>query len=138
MGDFFDFKRISKPNGFGEVQSRIQFNLSYFSTNYAIVFALLSVYSLLTNIRLLFVLIFIVGGLFGIGTLQGRDLVTPFGTIANSSLYTALFIIAIPWIMIASPLSTLLWLIGASGVSILGHAAFMEKPIESAFAEEQV
>ncbi|ANB13645.1 Yip3p [Sugiyamaella lignohabitans] len=76
--------------------------------------------------------------MIGIGMLQGQDLVLPFGTITTSSLYTTLFIIAVPLGIFASPLSTLFWLIGASGVTILGHATLMEKPIESAFAEEQV
>jgi hypothetical protein len=39
---------------------------------------------------------------------------------------------------IASPFSTVLWLIGASGFTILGHASFMDKPIENAFSEEAV
>ncbi|CAN6635758.1 hypothetical protein TRVA0_015S01464 [Trichomonascus vanleenenianus] len=138
LTDFFDIKRMSKPQGWGDAQSRINFNLSYFSTNYAIVFALLSVYSLLTNLLLLFVIGFVVLGMLGIGALQGQDLDLRFTTIPTSSLYTGLFIIAIPLGIFASPLSTILWLIGASGVTILGHAAIMEKPIESAFGEEQV
>ena len=56
----------------------------------------------------------------------------------TSQLYTTLFVIAIPLGIIASPFSTVLWLIGASGVTILGHASFMEKPIENAFSEEAV
>lgn len=136
--DFFDIKRISKPQGWGDAQSRIQFNLGYFSTNYAIVMALLSVYSLLTNLLLLFVIVFVVLGMLGIGLLKGQDLTTPLGVITPSQLYTTLFIIAVPLGIFASPLSTILWLIGASGVCIFGHAALMEKPIESAFGEEQV
>jgi PRA1 family protein 1 len=129
---------LSRPAGWGDAQSRINFNLGYFSTNYLIIFALLSVYSLLTNLLLLFVIIFVFVGMFLIGSLNGQDLVLPFGTIPSSSLYTGLFIIAVPLGIFASPLSTLLWLIGASGVCILGHATLMEKPIESAFAEETV
>lgn len=136
--DFFDVKRMSKPLGWGDAQSRINFNLGYFSSNYAIIFALLSVYSLLTNILLLFVIILVVIGMYGIGMLQGNDLNLGFTTLTTSQLYTGLLIIALPLGFIASPLSTILWLIGASGVTILGHAAIMEKPIESAFAEEQV
>lgn len=129
---------MSKPLGWGDAQSRINFNLGYFSSNYAIIFALLSVYSLLTNILLLFVIILVVIGMYGIGMLQGNDLNLGFTTLTTSQLYTGLLIIALPLGFIASPLSTILWLIGASGVTILGHAAIMEKPIESAFAEEQV
>jgi hypothetical protein len=138
LSDFFDYKRFSKPTGWGEAQSRINFNLGYFSTNYAIVFSLLSIYSLVTNILLLFVIILVAGGMYGIGCLQGNDLNLGFTTFTSSQLYTGLLIVAIPLGFFASPISTILWLIGASAVTILGHASFMEKPIESAFAEEQV
>lgn len=37
--EFLDIKRMSRPSNFGEVQSRINYNLSYFSSNYAAVFA---------------------------------------------------------------------------------------------------
>lgn len=74
IGEFFDFKRISKPANFGEVQSRCSYNLSYFASNYAVVFVMLSIYSLLTNLTLLFVIALVVGGMFGIGRLGGQDL----------------------------------------------------------------
>lgn len=138
LTDFFDVKRISKPQGYGDAQSRINFNLGYFSSNYAIVFALLSIYSLATNVLLLFVIVLVVAGMYGIGCLQGNDLHLGIITFTSSQLYTGLMIIAIPLGFFASPISTILWLIGASAVAILGHACIMEKPIESAFAEEQV
>ncbi|KAJ4370408.1 Prenylated Rab acceptor 1 [Neocucurbitaria cava] len=138
ISEFLDVKRISKPANFGEVQSRVNYNLGYFSSNYAAVFVMLSIYSLLTNLLLLFVICFIVGGMFGIGKLQGADLEIGSWRATTSQLYTALFIIAIPLGLWASPFTTVLWLIGASGVTVLGHAAFMDKPIESAFSEEAV
>lgn len=129
---------MSKPQGWVDAQSRINFNLGYFSSNYAVIFALLSVYSLITNILLLFVIILVVAGMYGIGILGGNDLNLGFTTLTTSQLYTGLLIIALPLGFIASPFSTILWLIGASGVTIIGHACIMEKPIESAFADEQV
>lgn len=74
IGEFFDMKRLSKPANFGEVQGRVGYNLSYFASNYAVVFVMLSVYSLLTNLLLLFVIGLVVGGMWGIGRLAGRDL----------------------------------------------------------------
>lgn len=38
----------------------------------------------------------------------------------------------------ASPVTSILWLIGASGVTILGHAALMEKDVAASFSEEAV
>lgn len=138
ISEFFDLKRISKPANFGEAQSRVNYNLGYFSSNYAALFVMLSIYSLLTNLLLLFVICFVVGGMYGIGKLEGNDLRLGGRTVSTSQLYTTLFLIAVPLGLWASPFTTVLWLIGASGVTVLGHAAFMDKPIEQAFSEEAV
>ncbi|KAE8337723.1 hypothetical protein BDV24DRAFT_154131 [Aspergillus arachidicola] len=116
ISEFLDVKRVSKPANFGEVQSRVNYNLSYFSSNYAAVFVMLSIYSLLTNFMLLFVIILVTGGLYGIGKLQGRDLDLGFARFNTSQLYTGLLIVAVPLGFLASPISTVLWLIGATGV----------------------
>ena len=138
LSEFFDFKRLSKPANFGEVQSRVNYNLGYFSSNYAVVALMLGVYSLLTNLVLLFDIIFVSVGLFIIKKLNGRDLELGFARLTTSQLYTGVLIIGVPVFIFASPLATLLWLLGANGVAILGHASFMDKPIESAFSEEAV
>jgi hypothetical protein len=138
LGEFFDMKRLSKPANFSECQSRINYNLSYFSTNYFVVMAMLSIYALLTNLVLLFDIILVVAGLFIIGRLEGRDLEIGTFRATSSQLYTGLLVITVPLGLFASPISTLLWLIGASGVTTLGHAAFMDKPIDEAFSGEAV
>lgn len=138
ISEFFDFKRLSKPENFGEIQGRVNYNLTYFSSNYAVLFVMLSIYSLLTNLLLLFVIGLVVGGMWGIGRLQGRELELGFTRLNTSQMYTALICIAVPLGFLASPISAILWLIGASGVTILGHASFMDKPIENAFSEEAV
>ncbi|MCJ1406673.1 hypothetical protein MMC19_000740 [Ptychographa xylographoides] len=138
ISEFLDFKRLSKPASFGEVQSRVNYNIGYFSSNYAAVGLMLTVYSLLTNLTLLFDIIFMSAGLFGIKKLNGRDLELGFATATTSQLYTGLLIIGVPLFIWASPIGTALWLIGATGVTILGHASFMDKPIDTAFSEEAV
>jgi PRA1 family protein 1 len=138
ISEFLDLKRLSKPANFGEVQSRVNYNLGYFSSNYAVVFLMLSIYSLFTNLPLLFVIILVVGGMWGIGKLGGRDLDIGVFRATSSQLYTGLLIVAVPLTIIASPITSMLWLIGASGVSILGHASFMDKPIDEAFSGEAV
>ncbi|KAJ5022712.1 PRA1 family protein-domain-containing protein [Bipolaris maydis] len=130
ISEFFDVKRMSKPANFGEVQSRVNYNLGYFSSNYAAVFVMLSIYSLLTNLMLLFVICLVVGGMYGIGKLEGNDLELGSWRATTSQLYTTLFVIAVPLGLWASPFTTVLWLIGATGVTVVGHAAFMDKPIE--------
>lgn len=76
--------------------------------------------------------------MWGIGKLEGRDLEVGTFKATSSQLYTALLVVAVPLGIFASPISTVLWLIGASGVSILGHASFMDKPIDEAFSGEAV
>ncbi|CAK7901513.1 hypothetical protein CAAN1_06S04478 [[Candida] anglica] len=134
--EFFDVRRLSKPANFGEVQSRVSYNLGYFSANYVAIVGLLSVYALITNTLLLFVILLVGGGLFGISKLNGEDLVLPVGRFNTSQLYTGLLVVAVPLCIFASPISTMMWLIGSSGVSVFSHASFMEKPIETVFEEE--
>ncbi|KAL9614145.1 MAG: hypothetical protein Q9167_001355 [Letrouitia subvulpina] len=138
ISEFLDLKRLSKPANFGAAQGRINYNLAYFSSNYIAVAIMLSIYSLLTNLTLLFDILFVCIGLFGIRKLDGRDLELGFARATSSQLYTGLFVIAIPVFIWANPISSALWLVGATGVSILGHASFMEKPIDTAFSEEAV
>jgi hypothetical protein len=138
VSEFLDIKRVSKPANFGEAQSRVNYNLSYFSSNYAVVFVMLSIYSLLTNLVLLFDMIFVSVGLYGINMLQGRDLDLGFSRFTTSQLYTGLLIVGVPVGIWASPFTTALWLIGATGVTVFGHAALLDKPIENAFSEEAV
>lgn len=138
ISEFFNFKQISKPQNFGEVQNRVNYNLGYFSSNYAVLFVMLSIYTLITNWLLTFVILLVVGGMYGIGKLEGRDIEIGTFRATTSQLYTGLLIIAVPLAIFSNPFGSALWLIGASGVSIIGHAAFMEKPIESAFSEEAV
>ncbi|KAG6126030.1 hypothetical protein E4U12_006832 [Claviceps purpurea] len=123
VSEFFDFKRVSKPANFGEMQSRVNYNLSHFSSNYAVVFLMLSLYALLTNWLLLFDITLVVVGMWFIGRLDGRDLEIGTFRATSSQLYTGLLIVSVPLCLVASPFSTLLWLIGASGVTILGHAS---------------
>jgi hypothetical protein len=138
ISEFLDLKRLSKPANFAEVQSRVNYNLGHFSSNYVVVFAMLSIYCLVTHLLLLFVIVLVVAGMWGIGKLEGRDLDIGVLRATSSQLYTGLLVIAVPLGFIASPVSAFFWLIGAAGITILGHASFMDKPIDEAFSGEAV
>ena len=116
----------------------MNYNLSYFSSNYTAVFIMFSIYSLLSRPLLIFVIILLVGGLWAIGKLQGQDLAIGGFRATSSQLYTGLLVVAVPLGIYASPISAMFWALGASGVSILGHASFMDKPIDEAFSGEAV
>ncbi|KAH8199120.1 hypothetical protein TruAng_006706 [Truncatella angustata] len=136
VGEFLDFKRLSKPANFGEMQSRVNYNLGQFSSNYMVVFFLLSIYALITSPLLLFDIVLLIGGLWILGKLNGQDLVIGNFRATTSQLYTGLFVTVAILGLIAPTFSTVLWLLGASGVVIIGHAALMDKPIDEAFSGE--
>ncbi|KAI3316774.1 PRA1 family protein-domain-containing protein [Xylariaceae sp. AK1471] len=112
IGEFLDFKRFSKPANFAEVQLRVNYNLSTFSSNYAVVFVLLGIYALYQNPLLLFDIILLVGGLSLLGRLNGQDVTIGTFTATSSQLYTGLFCTFGFIFLLASPFSTVLWLIG--------------------------
>jgi PRA1 family protein 1 len=136
--EFFDLKRISRPSSFGEAQSRINYNLSYFASNYLILALMITVYGLISNWALLFDICFVSSGLYIIRKLDGRDLELGFTRLNTAQLYTGLLVIGVPIFLFSGPFTTMLWLVGAIGVSVFGHASFMDKPIDTAFSEEAV
>ncbi|KAG6903104.1 hypothetical protein C0995_006291 [Termitomyces sp. Mi166 len=155
--EFFDYHRISRPADLNQATSRISYNTRYFSGNYGLIIAVLAVYAIITNYLLLISLAFLVFGFAAInkfGTsymLSARDSTRPvdrhylapdatqFGehTVTQKHLYTGLFVIGIPLLWISSPISTFFWLVGASGILILGHASLLEPGIESDYASIQ-
>ncbi|CAB41650.1 PRA1-like protein [Schizosaccharomyces pombe] len=140
VGEFLDVRRISRPRNFSEAQSRISFNFSRFSSNYLAIIAMLVIYALIRNPLLLIVIGIGVGGVYGIRKLQGADLQLSHRVISNQNLYVILACVLIPLGLFASPIETIIWLVGASCVCVFGHAAFFEPPVESAFetVEQQV
>lgn len=138
ISEFLDLKRLSKPRDFADVQARVNYNLGYFSSNYAVVFIMLSIYALLTNTWLLFDIVFVSASMWVVGRLGGRDLEIGTFRATTSQLYTGIACISIPIAIFSGPIGTFLWLVGASGVTILGHAALLDRPIENAFSEEAV
>jgi hypothetical protein len=138
ISEFMDVKRVNKPANFAEMQSRVNYNLGHFSSNYAVIFTMLCIYGLLTNFWLLFDIVFVVVGMYLIGKLDGHDFEFGQQRFSTVQLYTGLYVIAIPIALISGVFGTMMWLIGASGVVILGHAALLDKPIDEAFSGEAV
>ncbi|KAG7553575.1 hypothetical protein FFLO_03007 [Filobasidium floriforme] len=133
VNEFFDHQRLSRPADMNEATSRLSYNTRYFSGNYGIVIALLAVYALLTNLALLIALIFLIGGFAAINRFAPEPMQVGDHVITQKSLYTGLFVIGIPLLWIAAPLSTLFWLVGSSSILIMGHASLMEPGLESEY-----
>ena len=135
--EFFDVHRISRPADLNQATSRITYNTRYFSGNYGLVVAALAVYALLTNYLLIIAVAFLVFGFAAINKYAPEA--TQFGehTVTQKHLYATLFVIGLPLLYIASPISTFFWLVGASGVLIIGHACLLEPGVESEYSTIQ-
>ncbi|KAI5449997.1 Prenylated Rab acceptor 1 [Naganishia albida] len=133
VNEFFDHQRLSRPNDMNECTSRISYNTRYFSGNYGVVIAILAVYALLTNPLLLIALGFLIGGFAAINKYAPEPMQVGEHVIDQKKLYTGLFVIGIPLLWFAAPLSTFFWLVGSSSVLIMGHASLMEPGLESEY-----
>ncbi|KAF9433679.1 hypothetical protein BGZ76_009124 [Entomortierella beljakovae] len=83
--EFLDINRFSKPDGIATIASRLGYNLTYFQSNYMVVFLGISAWNVINNVMLVFSVGFVYGG--------------------------------------------------ASAVTILGHAAFMQETVENNISE---
>jgi len=135
--EFFDHHRLSRPADMNQATTRISYNTRYFSGNYGFIIAILSVYAMLTNPLLLIAIGFLVGGFAAINRFAPEPMQVGDQVITQKSLYIGLFVIGIPLLYLASPISTLFWIAGASGFVIIGHASLMEPGIESEYATVQ-
>ncbi|KAK1923093.1 putative ER to Golgi transport-related protein [Papiliotrema laurentii] len=131
--EFFNIRQVSRPKDTQEYMKRASYNIRYFSANYAIVVALLAVYSLLTNFLLLISLGFLIGGFLAISRYVQEPFEVAGKTITPQNLYTGLFVIGIPMLWIAAPLSTVFWIVGSSACVVGAHAGLMEPGIESEY-----
>ena len=138
LTEFFDLKRVNKPANFAEMQSRVNYNLGHYSSNYAVIFVMLCLYALFSNAWLFFDIVFVTLGMYLIGKLDGHDFEFGQHRFTTMQLYTGMYVIAIPIAFFSGVFGTMMWLIGASGVVIIGHAALLDKPIDEAFSGEAV
>ena len=134
VSEFFDYQRISRPADLNQATSRISYNTRYFSGNYGAVIGALTVYALITNMWLVFSIAFLVLGFMAINKFGTEPTQVGEHTITQKHLYTGLFVIGIPMVWFSNPFGTFFWLVGASGVLILGHASLLEPGVESDYA----
>ncbi|KAI0081331.1 prenylated rab acceptor PRA1 [Panus rudis PR-1116 ss-1] len=132
--EFFDHHRLSRPADMNQATQRISYNARYFSGNYGLIMAALAVYAFITNLKLLFAIAFLVGGFTAINKWAPEPMQVGDHVVTQKSLYITLFVIGIPLLWFADPLSTIFWIVGASGLLIVGHASLMEPGIESEYA----
>jgi len=78
--------------------------------------------------------VFLVGGFSLINRFAPEPTQVGDYVVTQKSLYIVLFCIGIPLLFFSGPFSTLLWVVGASGIIILGHACVIEPGVESEYA----
>jgi len=134
-GEFFDPNRVSRPADFNTAVTRVTYNTRHFSGNYLIVMGVLAIYALVTNPLLLIAIGFLCGGFIAINKWAPEPLQVGDRTVTQKHLYTGLFVIGVPLLWFAAPFATIFWIIGASAVLILGHAAMTEPGVESEYTQ---
>lgn len=92
---------------------------------------------MITNLLLLIAIGFLFGGFTAINRFAPEPTQVGDYIITQKGLYIGLFVIGIPLLWIAAPLSTLFWIIGASLFLILLHASLLEPGVESEYANVQ-
>ncbi|ORX39410.1 ER to Golgi transport-related protein [Kockovaella imperatae] len=132
--EFFDHHQLSRPKDLNDATARITYNTRHFSGNYLIVILILFVYALLTNYLLIIAVVFLAGGFALINRFAAEPIHIGNLVITQQQLYIGLFVVGLPLLWVASPVSTFFWLVGSSAILIIGHACLMEPGVESEYA----
>jgi len=88
----------------------------------------------LTNPLLLIAIGLFAGGFTAINRFAPESVEVGNKVITQKTMYIALFVIGLPILFLASPVSVFFWLVGSSAILILGHATLMETGLESEYA----
>lgn len=134
--EFVNSKRFEAPANIPSLGRRLARNIDYFQTNYMYVFAVLIAYCLLTSPLLLICIAASLGGCY-ILQLKNKERKIRFmgKEVSLAQQYACVGLASIPLFIIAGAGTAVFWVIGASIVSIVAHAAMYnyESAIEDAF-----
>jgi len=131
--EFFNTHQVSKPADLNQTLSRITYNTRYFSGNYGIIVAILTVYAVITTPLVIVAIAWFVLGFAAINRFGPDPAQVGEHKVSQTALYTGLFVIGLPLLWWSSPLGLLFWIVGASSVLILTHACLMEPGLESEY-----
>lgn len=95
----------------------------------------MSAYCILTNLPLLILVLFVAGSIFSIEKLEGATLNLGFIKFERTQLYTIVFLISVPLLIISSPMTTIFWLASISASIVFVHAALLDKPVEASYSD---
>ncbi|TPX58478.1 hypothetical protein SpCBS45565_g07981 [Spizellomyces sp. 'palustris'] len=138
-GDFFDKNRFRKPSNIGVFTSRLNYNLTYYQNNYILIVLIVTAYKLFTDLRLLFTILFFLGGWKFISSLPANQPTTLFGVqVTSRQLWPAFAMTGVLLLWFTEVTGKIFWLVAVGALIIGFHAGMMEPPVEASFAEQQV
>jgi hypothetical protein len=136
--DFFDRNRISRPAHMNAAIARISHNVQQFRANYMMIALVLVIYILITNLWLLFSVVFVGIGVRWLSSKPADQPIMLGGRMfSQKELYAALIVVALILMYVSAAGSAIFWVIGASGAVIFTHAALLEKSLETEFSQGQ-
>jgi hypothetical protein len=136
--EFFDFKRIKKPQSYQEAKSNFDFNLAYFANNYLLAAVILVGYFLITNLFLLISVCFAVGGLKFIQIQNGNLLKIGQITVTTPQMWIVYGFVCFVLFFFTGVTTSLLWAVFCIGSLITLHASCIQKPIEAEFGDQDM
>jgi len=137
--EFMAFSRFKKPSAVGVAGSRVIKNIEHFQSNYLFVFIGLAIYCVITSPYLLFALFAFIGGCYILHLKNKDGKLRLFGKeLSLAQLYSTAAICSVPVFLFAGATSAVFWIIGASLVVIVVHAAFYSRDEEDPFQSQVV
>jgi len=134
--EFVNSKRFQPPGSIPKLGRRLARNIDHFQTNYMYVFGILIAYCLLTSPMLLLCIAASLGACY-ILQLKNKERKVKFmgKEVTLAQQYAGVGLASIPIFILAGAGTAVFWVIGASIVFIVMHAAFYnyESEIEDAF-----
>lgn len=137
VNDFFDRARCNAPAGWLDWQSRITYNLSYFKSNYLVLATVLYLYCVFTNFYFFLCLLLEAVVVYYVQSAYGNtdELNLRLFSLHRNIWYSLLLMFNIPFLLLYSPLASVLWMTLASVLLIAIHASFLDKPVDSNYSD---
>ncbi|XP_032868243.1 prenylated Rab acceptor protein 1 [Amblyraja radiata] len=125
--NFVDQKRFTRPKNLAEMCTRLVKNVEHFQSNYVFVFLGLIIYCVVTSPMLLVALAVFFGACYIVHLRASQSRLVLFGReLSPAHQYAVSGAIAFPFFWLAGAGSAVFWVLGATLVSIGGHAGFHE------------
>ncbi|KAI9206025.1 prenylated rab acceptor PRA1 [Polychytrium aggregatum] len=138
FSDFFDRNRFNKPASFAVFSQRVSFNLQYFQNNYLLIVLVFTAYSLITNLLFFISSVLLAFGFRYVSSMPANEPARLFGgkvALTQTQSYIGLAVLTLLTFWLTDAFDIIFWLVVGAGIFIVGHAGFMEPPVENDFAE---